>query len=60
MTKDHIAHSPDCAVEKLQRLVGFTPQHSSLGAVVESVEWMMSAGVMETISYPGIQTGRTI
>ena len=37
-------------------LVGFTPQHSSLYAVVESVKWMMSAGVMETISYTIIQT----
>jgi nucleoside-diphosphate-sugar epimerase len=43
-TWDHIAHSPNCSVEKAQRLLGYHPRYSSLQAVFESVEWLIHNG----------------
>jgi nucleoside-diphosphate-sugar epimerase len=39
-TRDHIAHSPSCSMEKARRLLGFTPRWSSLDAVKEAVGWL--------------------
>lgn len=39
-TWDHIAHSPNCSIEKAQRLIGYHPRYSSLQAVKESLEWL--------------------
>jgi nucleoside-diphosphate-sugar epimerase len=36
-TWEHIARSPNCAMEKARRLLGFTPRHTSLEAVQEAV-----------------------
>ncbi len=39
-TWDHIAHSPNCSIEKARRLLGYQPRFSSLEAVCESVDWL--------------------
>ena len=36
-TWDHIAHSPNCSIEKAKRLLDYSPRYSSLQAVQESV-----------------------
>jgi nucleoside-diphosphate-sugar epimerase len=41
VTWDHIAHSPNCSVQKARELLGYSPRYSSLEAVKESVAWMM-------------------
>ncbi len=40
-TWDHIAHSPNCSIEKARRLLGYQPRYSSLQAVCEAVAWQM-------------------
>jgi len=37
-TWDHIAHSPNCSIEKARRLLGYEPRYTSLQAVREAVE----------------------
>jgi nucleoside-diphosphate-sugar epimerase len=39
-TWDHIAHSPDCSIEKARRLLNYSPRYSSLQAVQEAVSHM--------------------
>lgn len=41
LTWDHIAHSPNCSIEKAKRLIGFQPKYSSLQAIQESVKVLM-------------------
>lgn len=41
-TWDHIAHSPNCSIEKAKRLLNYTPRYSSLQAVQESVSHMIA------------------
>lgn len=36
-TWDHIAHSPNCSIEKARRLLGYEPRYTSLAAVQEAV-----------------------
>jgi nucleoside-diphosphate-sugar epimerase len=38
-TFDHIAHSPNCSIQKIQRLLQFSPRYSSIQAVTESIEY---------------------
>jgi nucleoside-diphosphate-sugar epimerase len=45
-TWEHIARSPNCAMEKAGRLLGFTPRYSSLAAVQESVQWLSEHGML--------------
>jgi nucleoside-diphosphate-sugar epimerase len=45
-TWDHIAHSPNCSIEKARRLIGYQPRYSSLEAVREAVDWLVKAGVI--------------
>jgi len=40
-TWDHIAHSPNCSIEKARRLLGYEPRYTSLEAVYESVQWLI-------------------
>ena len=47
-TWDHIAHSPNCGIEKARRLLGYEPRYLSLAAVKESVEWLVAEGVVST------------
>lgn len=50
---EHVTHSPCCSVDKLERRLGFRPAWSSLDAVADSVRWMLDAGVISTIAFPG-------
>lgn len=43
-TWDHIAHSPNCSIEKARRLFSYEPRYSSLMAVQESVTWLIENG----------------
>lgn len=36
-TWDHIAHSPNCSIEKARRRLGYAPRYSSLTAVQEAI-----------------------
>lgn len=45
-TWDHIAHSPNCSINKARRLIGYQPRYSSLQGVQESVRWLIDAGVI--------------
>lgn len=47
ITWDHIAHSPNCSIEKARALIGYRPRYSSLEAVRESVEWLMGQGIVK-------------
>jgi nucleoside-diphosphate-sugar epimerase len=38
-TWDHIAHSPNCSIEKARRMIDYQPRYSSLQAVKEALEW---------------------
>lgn len=42
-TWDHIAHSPNCSIEKARRSLGWSPRYSSLQAVQESVKYMIDS-----------------
>lgn len=37
VTLDHIAHSPNCSIEKARNLLGYSPKYTSLEAVQESL-----------------------
>ncbi len=39
-TWDHIAHSPNCSIEKAKRLLNYSPRYTSLQAVQEAVTHM--------------------
>lgn len=43
-TWDHIAHSPNCSIDKARRLLGYQPRYTSLEAVYESVGYMVERG----------------
>ena len=45
-TWDHIAHSPNCSIEKAKRLLGYAPRYSSLEAVYESIQWLIGHKVI--------------
>jgi nucleoside-diphosphate-sugar epimerase len=47
ITWDHIAHSPNCSIEKARTLLGYQPRYSSLQAVQESVTWLMQQGLVQ-------------
>jgi len=46
-TWDHIAHSPNCSIEKARRLIGYAPRYSSLQGVYEAVSWLIERKVIE-------------
>ncbi|MEU4550050.1 NAD-dependent epimerase/dehydratase family protein [Nonomuraea dietziae] len=46
ITYDHLAHSPNCSMDKALRLLGHRPRHTSLDAVAEAVDWLAQAGVI--------------
>ena len=41
---EHISRSPNCSMQKAQRLLNFRPRFSSLQAVQESVTWLRQNG----------------
>jgi nucleoside-diphosphate-sugar epimerase len=46
-TWDHIAHSPNCSIEKARKLIGYQPRYSSLHAVTESLEFLQAKGLFQ-------------
>jgi len=44
MTWDHIAHSPSMSIDKARRLLGYAPRYTSLGAIRESLTWLIDNG----------------
>ena len=46
-TWDHIAHSPNCSIDKARRLLGYQPRYGSLQAVRESVGWLIENGLVD-------------
>ncbi|MFC5647698.1 NAD-dependent epimerase/dehydratase family protein [Paenibacillus solisilvae] len=49
-TWDHIAHSPNCSIEKAKRLLGYQPKYSSLESIKESVTWLFEHKVINVPS----------
>ena len=47
ITWDHIARSPNCSIQKAQRLINYAPRYRSMEAVRESVNWLFENGVIE-------------
>ncbi len=47
MTWDHIAHSPNCSIDKARRLLDYGPRYTSLQAVRESVGWLIDHGIVQ-------------
>jgi nucleoside-diphosphate-sugar epimerase len=47
-TWDHIAHSPNCSIEKARRLLDYRPRYSSLEAVFESLTWLIENEKIKT------------
>jgi nucleoside-diphosphate-sugar epimerase len=45
-TWDHIAHSPNCSIEKARRLLGYIPRYTSMEAVQEAVAAMQADGIV--------------
>ena len=43
-TWDHIAHSPNCSIQKARGTIGYTPRYRSLEAVQEAVQWLRDQG----------------
>ncbi len=46
-TWDHIAHSPNCSIEKARRLLDYRPRYSSLEAVSESLRWLIDQQIVK-------------
>jgi len=46
VTWDHIAHSPNCSIEKARRLLGYAPAYRSAEAVRESLDALIASGVV--------------
>jgi nucleoside-diphosphate-sugar epimerase len=45
-TWDHIAHSPNCSINKARRLLDYQPRYTSLQAVYEAVQWLIDQGTI--------------
>jgi nucleoside-diphosphate-sugar epimerase len=46
ITWDQIARSPCCSILKARRTLEYRPQYTSLEALRESVDWLVSNGVI--------------
>jgi predicted RNA polymerase sigma factor len=46
-TWDHIAHSPNCSIDKARRSLGYWPRYCSLQAVGEALDWMTEHEVID-------------
>lgn len=47
ITWDHIARSPNCSIQKAQRLLDYQPRYGSLEAVRESLTFLVANGVIQ-------------
>ena len=45
-TWDHIAHSPNCSIEKARRLINYQPRYTSLEAVQESIKYLIDNKIL--------------
>ena len=45
-TWDHIAHSPNCSIDKARRMLNYQPRYSSLQAVDEALRWLIEQKVV--------------
>jgi nucleoside-diphosphate-sugar epimerase len=45
-TWDHIAHSPNCSIDKARRMINYQPRYSSLQAVDEALRWLIEQKVV--------------
>jgi nucleoside-diphosphate-sugar epimerase len=45
-TWDHIAHSPNCSIDKARRLLNYQPRYSSLQAVDEALRWLIEQKIV--------------
>lgn len=43
-TWDHVEHSPNCSMEKADRLLGFRPRYTALEATLEALGWLVDNG----------------
>ena len=43
-TWDHVEHSPNCSMEKAERLLGFRPRYTALEATLEAIGWLVDNG----------------
>ncbi len=46
-TWDHIAHSPNCSIEKARRLIDYQPRYTSFQAVREALTWLIDNRKLE-------------
>ncbi len=46
-TWDHIAHSPNCSIEKARQMIDYQPRYTSLQAIYEAVQWLIDAGELQ-------------
>jgi nucleoside-diphosphate-sugar epimerase len=45
-TWDHIAHSPNCSIDKARRMLNYQPRYSSLQAVDEALRWLIEQNIV--------------
>lgn len=45
-TWDHIAHSPNCSINKAKKRLNYQPRYSSLQAIQESVQQLIEKGII--------------
>src|SRR5262245_27397652 len=45
-TWDHIAHSPNCSIDKARRMLSYQPRYSSLQAVDEALRWLIEQRIV--------------
>jgi nucleoside-diphosphate-sugar epimerase len=43
-TWDHVEHSPNCSMEKAERLLGFRPRYSAIDAALAGISWLVDNG----------------
>ncbi|MFH5879585.1 NAD-dependent epimerase/dehydratase family protein [Arthrobacter sp. NA-172] len=46
-TYDHISRSPSMSIDKAKRELGYAPKYSSLQAIAEGLQWLISDGQLE-------------
>jgi nucleoside-diphosphate-sugar epimerase len=51
-TWDHIAHSPNCGITKAVRLLDFRPRYTSLQAIREALDWLITQGDLPPLPTP--------
>jgi nucleoside-diphosphate-sugar epimerase len=47
-TWDHIAHSPNCSIDKARQMLNYNPRYTSFQAVYEAVNWLIAEGLVRS------------